>query len=123
MLDALARKMIDPPLNRVGAELARLGVSADAVTLLGLVPGAVAVWAITQGYFTAALILILLNRLADGLDGAVARHSRLTDFGGYLDIVSDFVFYAAVPMGFAIADPAANAVPAAVLLVSGDGAL
>lgn len=118
MLDALARRVIDLPLNRAGAGLARLGVTADAVTVAGMLPGAAAVWAIASGHFTVALILILLNRLADGLDGAVARHSRLTDFGGYLDIVSDFVFYAAVPMGFALADPAANAVPAVVLLVS-----
>lgn len=118
MLDSVARRLIDPPLDRAGAVLARLGVSADWVTLAGLVPGAAAVWALGAGEFAIALGLILVNRLADGLDGAVARRTRLTDFGGYLDIVSDFVFYAAVPVGFALADPARNALPAAVLLLS-----
>jgi phosphatidylglycerophosphate synthase len=118
MLDAAMRRLIDPPLDRAGALLARCGVSADAVTLLGLVPGGAALWALADGRYGLALAFILLNRLADGFDGAVARHTRLTDFGGYLDIVGDFLFYAAMPLGFALADPAANAVPAAVLLVS-----
>lgn len=118
MLDAAARKLIDPPLDRLGAGLARIGVSADSVTLFALIPGAGAVWALSQQAYWLALALILVNRLCDGLDGAVARHTRLTDFGGYLDIVSDFIFYAAVLLGFLLADPAANAGPAAVLMVS-----
>jgi phosphatidylglycerophosphate synthase len=60
----------------------------------------------------------LLSRLLDGLDGAVARASTPTDRGGFLDITLDFLFYAAIPLGFAFADPAANALPAAVLLAS-----
>jgi phosphatidylglycerophosphate synthase len=65
----------------------------------------------------AGLALILLNRLLDGLDGAVARATRLSDFGGYLDIVSDFVFYVSIPLGFALAVPA-NQIPALLLLAS-----
>jgi phosphatidylglycerophosphate synthase len=60
----------------------------------------------------------LASRLADGLDGAVARATQKTDRGGYLDIVCDYAFYAAVPLGFAIADPAANAVAACAMLFS-----
>jgi len=118
MFDAAMRKLIDPPLKHMGAGLVRLGVSADGVTLFALFPGALAVWALAAGQYQIALGLILVNRLCDGLDGAVARHSRQTDFGGYLDIVSDFLFYGAIPVGFVLADPTANAVPAAVLLVS-----
>ena len=51
------------------------------------------------GHYGLALGVILLNRLLDGLDGAVARHRRPTAFGGYLDIVCDMVFYAAVAAG------------------------
>jgi len=118
MLDAAMRKIIDPPLDRLGAGLARIGVGADFVTLVALIPGAGAVLALSQEAYGAALGLIFVNRLCDGLDGAVARHTRLTDFGGYLDIVSDFLFYAGVLLGFLLADPAANAVPAAVLMVA-----
>ncbi|MBS3996682.1 MAG: CDP-alcohol phosphatidyltransferase family protein, partial [Hydrogenophaga sp.] len=63
-------------------------------------------------------VLLLLSRLLDGLDGAVARATAPTDRGGFLDITLDFVFYAAIPLAFAVADPLANALPAAVLLAS-----
>jgi len=61
---------------------------------------------------------LLLSRLADGLDGAIARATEKTDFGGYLDITSDFLFYGAVPLGFVLSDPGANGVAGAFLLVS-----
>lgn len=118
MLDRMARRVIDPAMNRLGAALARSGATANAVTLSGLVPGAAAFFAIVQGWFGLALILILLNRLCDGLDGAVARHRGATDLGGFLDIVSDFIFYSAVPLAFAVHDPALFALPAAFLIFS-----
>lgn len=105
------RRMLDP----VGAALARAGMGADRVTVAGFALGMLAVAALAAGAFTAALGLILANRLADGLDGAVARAAGPTDRGAFLDIALDFMFYAAVPVGFALADPAANALPAAVL--------
>lgn len=64
-----------------------------------------------------SLALIIANRLLDGLDGAVARATQPSDFGGYLDIVGDFVFYLAVPLGFGLADPG-NLVPALILACS-----
>ena len=64
------------------------------------------------------LALLLASRLMDGLDGAVARATQPTDRGGFLDITLDFVFYASIPMAFAVADPDANALAAAVLLAS-----
>ena len=68
------------------------------------------------GWYPAALIAIVLNRLLDGLDGALARRRGLTDAGGFLDIALDFLFYALVPFGFALAAPADNAIAAAWLL-------
>ncbi|MBO6853635.1 MAG: CDP-alcohol phosphatidyltransferase family protein [Marivivens sp.] len=118
MLDAKARRIIDPPLNRLGALLARAGVSADAVTLVGLSLGIFAAICIAVGSFGWAILLIVLNRLADGLDGAIARATRRTGFGGYLDITSDFLFYGAIPLGFALYEPSTNAVAAAFLLLS-----
>ncbi|MBK1698427.1 CDP-alcohol phosphatidyltransferase family protein [Rhodovibrio salinarum] len=118
MLDAYMRRRIDPALDRVGARLAAIGVRADAVTLVGFAVGLLAVPLAAMGWHLAALIALLANRLADGLDGAVARHDRLTDLGGYLDIVCDFLIYAGLPVGFALFDPTANALAAAVLLFS-----
>ena len=114
MLDARLRPLIDPPLNALGRVLADLGVTANAITSIGilLVIGAGALLA--QGQFTLALVVIIVNRLLDGLDGPVARITGPTDFGGYLDIVADFVFYLAVPLGFGLAAPA-NLIPALVL--------
>jgi len=111
------RRLIDPPLDRMGRRLAAAGVSANAVTAAGFAVGLLAVPCLALQWYGAALVAILLNRLGDGLDGAVARRTRLTDLGGYLDIVCDFVFYAVVPFGFALARPE-NAVAAAFLIFS-----
>jgi len=111
------RRIIDPPLDRIGRRLVPSGISANAVTLAGFAVGLLAVPCLALQWYGAALVAILLNRLADGLDGAVARRTRLTDLGGYLDIVCDFIFYAAVPFGFALARPE-NAVAAAFLIFS-----
>ncbi len=117
MLDPLLRRWIGPPLDRGGAWLAAHGVTANAVSVTGLAVGLAAVPLLAFGHYGAALLVILLNRLLDGLDGAVARQGRPTALGGYLDIVCDMAFYAAVPLGFALARPE-NAVWAAVLLAS-----
>lgn len=117
MFDAALRKLIDPPLNAIGSWLARRGIGANAVTLAGLIPGIGAGIAIAQGQFLIGLALIIANRLLDGLDGAVARASGTTDFGGYLDSLADYVFYVAVPLGFGIAAPA-NTLPALLLVAS-----
>ncbi|MGB3148821.1 MAG: CDP-alcohol phosphatidyltransferase family protein [Paracoccaceae bacterium] len=98
--------------------LARRGVTADQMTLAGFALGVLAFLALGLGLFLTGLGLILLNRLADGLDGAIARQEGPTDRGAFLDIAADFLFYALVPLGFAIADPVQNALPAAFLITS-----
>lgn len=118
MLDGVLKKRIDPPIAFLAAFLCRRGIGADAVTVAGLVLGLGAALAIALGQLWLALVLILVSRLADGLDGAVARLTTRTDRGGYLDIVFDYIFYGAIPLAFAILDPAANALAAAVLLTS-----
>lgn len=117
MFDAKLRPLIDPPLNALGRAIARTGLSADAVTLFGAAVGVGAGYAISQRQFWAGLGLIALSRLFDGLDGAVARATRKTDFGGFLDIVADFIFYVSVPIGFGLADPH-YLVPALFLIAS-----
>ena len=118
MLDRAARKLIDPPLDAAGRWLATRGATADTVTLAGLALGLLAAGVIWAGAPQLALIPLLASRLADGLDGAVARATHKTDFGGYLDIAADFLFYGAVPLAFVLYDPATNGVAGAVLLTS-----
>lgn len=112
------RPLIDRPLNVAGRALARRGASANGVTLTGLAAGLLAAVAIVLQFYVLAFVLIIANRIIDGLDGAVARATQQTDGGGYLDIVVDYVFYGSVPLAFALVDPVANAVPAAALLAS-----
>ncbi|HCY03395.1 MAG TPA: hypothetical protein DHU71_11625, partial [Erythrobacter sp.] len=87
------------------------------ITFLGLALGLAGAAAISGGYFSAGLGLILANRLLDGLDGAVARANGPTVLGGYFDIVADFAFYVSVPLGFGLVDPA-NTQAALVLVAS-----
>lgn len=118
MLDATMRKVIDPVLNRMGARAARAGMTANAVTLAGLGFGLLAAALIALGAPGWALLPLGLSRLADGLDGAIARATHKTDFGGFLDITCDFVFYGAIPLAFVLADPGANGAAGGFLLAS-----
>jgi len=117
MFDSRLRPLVDPISNRLGRWLVRFGISANMVTVSGGVIGLLAFHALCLGLYQLALAMILLNRIFDGLDGAVARQNGITDLGGYLDIVLDFIFYALIPLGFAIGDPN-NALAAAVLIAS-----
>jgi phosphatidylglycerophosphate synthase len=109
----LQRRLLMVPARALVAR----GIGADQISLAGFVLGALAVPALAFGQFGLALGLVALNRFADGLDGAVARLNGPTDRGAFLDIALDFLFYALVPLGFAIASPA-NALPAAVLIAA-----
>lgn len=113
-LQPLQKRLLEP----LAARLARTGISADTVTILGFVVGLAVVPLLAYGLYMAALAVILANRALDGLDGALARRTRPTDRGAFLDVALDFVFYALVPFGFALADPTANALPAATLLLA-----
>lgn len=118
MIDAI----ILPAQRRLLAHPARLltagGIAADHITLAGFALGLLTLPALAFGGYGLALVLMGLNRLADGLDGAVAREVGTTDRGAFLDISLDFLFYAIFPLGFALVDPARNALPAAVLIVA-----
>ena len=118
MLDRAATALIKPWVNRLARRLVRSHVSANQLTVLGFVIGLVAAVLVATHHFLAAVAMILVSRLCDALDGAIARQTRVTDAGGFLDIALDFLFYAAMPLAFAVADPARNALPAAVLLAA-----
>ena len=118
MFDAKLRTIIDPPLNAAGRLFARAGISADVVTITGFLCGLSGAVAIVFNEMWVALGLILLGRVLDGLDGAIARASKPTDRGGFLDIALDFIFYGAVPLAFAMQNPFQNALPAAALIAS-----
>ncbi len=116
MIDRHVLPALGRALAPVAGGLIRLGATADAITSVGLCFGLAAAGLIASGNYAAGLTAFVANRLCDGLDGAVARRLGPTDRGAFLDIAGDFAVYAAIPFGFALADPAANALPAAALL-------
>ena len=116
MLDSPVRKLIDPPLNAAANRFPE-GISANSITITGFFFGILSFFAILEGQFTLALVFLALNRLCDGLDGAVARRHTPSDLGAYLDIVADFLIWALLPLGFVLHDDR-NALAAAVLLSS-----
>jgi hypothetical protein len=99
MLDPLARAALQPAARWGAGRLAALGVSADALTLSGFVVGIGAAVAAGRGLWIVALVLWLVNRGLDGLDGAVARLAEPTDRGAFLDIAADFTVYGAFVVG------------------------
>lgn len=118
MLDRYIAPLIRPAVESIARALVRRGVRADHVTLAAFGIGIIAMISIALRAYPAAVFLILLSRLCDALDGAVARQTEATDAGGFLDIALDFLFYAGIVLAFAFAAPKTNALPAAVLLMS-----
>src|SRR4051812_34390158 len=105
MLDRAARRRLDPLLDRLAAGCIARGLSANTVTLIGFGIGLLAMLFIALRHDLIGLLLLLLNRTADGVDGAVARRTQATERGGYLDIVLDFILYSGVPFAFAVGHP------------------
>ena len=118
MFDRQMLAITKPLVDRIARQLNGIGITANQVSFTGFAFGMVSAALIAHGDIMAAIVPLLLNRLLDGLDGAVARFSTPTDRGAFLDITLDFLFYAGVPLAFAFCDPERNALAAAVLLAS-----
>lgn len=139
MLDKNIRQLLDPYLLKIARWLLQVSLdlkknqlpnfNADSITALGIIFCFIAVFAIINGNFYFAIIFIILNRLCDGLDGFFANdYLKLLSsntkktvhkaIGGFIDIVADFIFYATIPVGFALYNPDANAVATSILLAS-----
>jgi phosphatidylglycerophosphate synthase len=115
MLDQSIRRLLEPAISSAGTALARLHISANVVTILGFGCGLGAAAAIADERNDIGFALFVLNRLADLVDGAIARRKGPTSLGAFLDASLDFIVYAAIPFGFALAYPQ-NALAAAFLL-------
>ncbi|MFK7997524.1 MAG: CDP-alcohol phosphatidyltransferase family protein [Granulosicoccus sp.] len=118
MLDKYIVPGIRPALAAGAKHLHHANISADQVSVVGFTLGMLCIPAIAIGQPLLALACLVANRLADGLDGELARLSSPTDAGSFLDITLDFIFYATFPLGFALLDPAQNALPATFLIAS-----
>ena len=116
MLDGAVKRLFDPLFNGVARYLARTGISANFITLTAVAVGLAVLIPLAMQNYLMALALIAVNRALDALDGAVARRNGITDLGGFFDVVGDFIFFGAVVLGFAIAEPENNALAASWLL-------
>jgi phosphatidylglycerophosphate synthase len=118
MFDGIARGMVTGSLDKAGRKLARRGITANAMTFLGLILGLGCALSVIMRWDLLALALLAANRIADGLDGAIARAGAISVRGGFLDITFDFIFYGSIPLAFALRDPQIFALPAVILLAS-----
>lgn len=104
MLDPTTRLAKERLLNPIAAYLS--SIHPNAITLLSLFLGLIAIVTAWQGHYAVALVFWLLNRTADGLDGAMARiHEKQSDLGGYFDILSDYFVYAFLPFALVLSRP------------------
>ncbi|MBX3001215.1 MAG: CDP-alcohol phosphatidyltransferase family protein [Caldilineaceae bacterium] len=94
-------RLLQPLVERFLAE-----TSPNHLSVLAVAPGILAAVAVLYEWYWVGLILWLLNRTLDGVDGLAARvHGKTSDWGGYLDLHLDFVVYLLVPVAFVWATP------------------
>jgi phosphatidylglycerophosphate synthase len=118
MFDRQLLALTKPVVDAVARKLHGAGLTPNQISFAGFGFGVLSALLIAHGDIETAIIPLLLNRILDGLDGAVARLAGPSDRGAFLDITLDFLFYAAVPLAFAFCDPSRNALAASVLLAA-----
>lgn len=119
MLDKFITPVIKSLLTPVVMLMHKRGITADQLTVVGFLVGLLAVPLLAFEMWYGALVAIALNRILDGLDGALARYAnQSSSAGGFLDITLDFLFYAAIPLGFILANPEQNAIAGSLLLAT-----
>ena len=118
MLDSRARALLARPVNAITRVVDRPGITPDGLTLTGLGLGLVSALAAGLQLWAVALVLWLVSRVVDGVDGSLARRRRAdgrqssdSQAGGFLDITADFVVYGATVVGVAFGATAAFGAP------------
>ena len=100
MLDNYLIKFLKPLLNILATFLYKMKVGPNTVTLFGLFLSFISFFLIMNFNYKLALFFFILGRLMDGIDGTLANKTTKSDFGGFLDIVCDFIAYSIIPLGF-----------------------
>jgi len=100
MIDNYLVKFLNPLLHILGSVFLKFNFNANIVSLLGLIFSFVSFFLILNLNFISALFFFLLGRIMDGVDGELANRIGKTDFGGFIDIVFDFISYSLVPLAF-----------------------
>jgi phosphatidylglycerophosphate synthase len=117
VLDDAARAVLGRSLQPLVRAADRAGLRPNHLTALGLALGLAAAVAAGLGAWWWALVLWLVGRLPDGLDGLLARHQgAANDHGGFIDIMADFTGYGAFVLGLGVGLPEARVACLALLL-------
>ena len=104
MIDSQLNKFLKPALNEIAKQFINFGFKANLITFAGFFFGLCCFYFIINSSFLLAIIFLFLNRLFDGLDGAIARLTGETDIGAFYDIILDFIFYSLFPIAFIFVD-------------------
>jgi phosphatidylglycerophosphate synthase len=119
MFDRAALKLTKPLVDYLARRIHAAGYNAEQLTFAAFGFGMTSALLIALGHSYVAIAPLLIGRVLDGLDGAVARLTSPSDRGAFLDISLDFLFYAAVPLAFATVDPVAASVLLAAFIGTG----
>ena len=104
MLDKKLNLFFRPILTKIAKVLINRKFTSNQITLFGFILGIFSFIFLSLGMIYIALLFFILNRIFDGVDGTLARLTKPTDLGGFYDIISDFVIYALLPLGFILFD-------------------
>lgn len=103
MFDRQIQNFTQKPLQSI-AKLFLKFISPNQMTLIGFGFGILMCISIVIDQYLIGILFLFLNRLADGLDGAMARLTAPTPLGGYLDIVLDFLVYGGFVLSFGLTE-------------------
>ena len=117
MIDQYFIKIFKPFLELVASPFYKFGVNANYISLIGLSLSFLSFYLILKGLNNLALFVFLLGRILDGVDGIIANKERITEFGGFIDIVFDLISYSLVPLAFILNDKS-NAIFGSILFAT-----
>ena len=90
MLDGNWRNVVDRGLSPIGRNLHRAGITADVVTIIGIIMAVAASVSIAFGSLRLGFVLLIMTGISDALDGPVAKASGAASLrGAFFDSVSD----------------------------------
>ena len=101
MFDRSIQRLTQKPLSFVGKFLLKI-FKPNQITIIGFFFGIVMCFLIFIHSYFLAILFLFLNRLCDGLDGVMARQTSPSPLGAYLDIILDFIIYAAFVLVFSL---------------------
>ncbi|OMJ80997.1 hypothetical protein SteCoe_18609 [Stentor coeruleus] len=118
MFDLYLRMIQQKVFTPIASLLARL-FTPNQITLIAFVFGLLSSYYLFYSHNFLGILLFALNRIFDGLDGTVARlTNKQSDFGGYLDIVTDFIVYSLIPISLTLSNPSIYALTLLSIMMS-----